>query len=153
MTALTHPRNGPRNSPGKNSPGPRYFRLVHEFPLRPIQDAAQQRQAMEVAARLAAHAEGSLSPGQQDYLDALTVLLEDYDRRHSPAGGSPGSRPAPLDLLRHLVADHGLSVSALGRIIGSQPNASLILAGKRPISRQVAAKLAAHFALEPAAFL
>ena len=35
---------------------------------------------MEHIARLAVYEEGTLSPGEQDYLDALTLLLEAYDR-------------------------------------------------------------------------
>ena len=41
----------------------------------------------------------------------------------------------------------------LGRVIGSQSNASLILAGKRTISKRVMPLLSQYFGVEPAVFL
>jgi antitoxin component HigA of HigAB toxin-antitoxin module len=43
--------------------------------------------------------------------------------------------------------------SKSGRIIGSQSNASLILAGKRAISKRVMRILSEHFGVAPSVFI
>ncbi len=59
----------------------------------------------------------------------------------------------PLVMLKHLLEEHEMSITDLGRIIGSQSNASLILSGKRAISRRVMRLLGEHFGVAPALFL
>jgi HTH-type transcriptional regulator/antitoxin HigA len=104
---------------------------------------------MKIAGHLATYDEGTLSRGEQDYLDTLTVLIEDYQRRH------PIDMPvvSPLAMLKHLMAEHDMNISDLGRVVGSQSNASLILSGKREISKRVMRILSRHFRVEPSAFL
>jgi antitoxin component HigA of HigAB toxin-antitoxin module len=46
-----------------------------------------------------------------------------------------------------------INVPDVGKLMGSQPLASLILAGKRQLSRDKAKLLAAHFGLEPGVFI
>lgn len=130
-------------------PDKQYLALVQKFPLRPIQSAQQHECAMAIMGTLAARDETSLAPGERDYLGALTVLLEDYDRQlhYTPVGLSA------LELLQHLMQENALSVSDLGRIIGSQSSASLLLLGKRQMSKRVILKLAQHFQVSPALFL
>lgn len=125
----------------------RYLSLVRQFPLRPIRSKRQLDQAMKIAGHLATYDEGTLPSGEQDYLDALTVFIEDYQRRH------PVKMPAtPVAVLRHLMEERGMNISDLGRVIGSQSNASLILSGKRAISKRVMHLLSRHFGVEPTVF-
>jgi HTH-type transcriptional regulator/antitoxin HigA len=130
-------------------PDHRYLKLVREFPLRPIRTKRELDRAMKIAGHLATYDEGTLPPGEQDYLDALTVFIEDYQRRH------PVDLPKvpPLAMLKHLMEERDMNVTDLGRIIGSQPNASLILSGKRAISKRVMQLLGQHFGVAPSAFL
>jgi HTH-type transcriptional regulator/antitoxin HigA len=104
---------------------------------------------MKIAAHLATFDEGTLSRGEQDYLDALTILIDDYQRRN------PLDMPklTPLAVLKHLMEEHDMNISDLGRVIGSQTNASLIFSGKRAISKRVMRLLSQHFGVEPAVFL
>jgi HTH-type transcriptional regulator/antitoxin HigA len=104
---------------------------------------------MKIAGHLATYDEGTLSRGEQDYLDALSVFIEDYQRRH------PASLPevSPLAMLKHLMEQHEMSVTDLGRVIGSQSNASLIVSGKRAISKRVMRLLSQHFGVPPSIFL
>lgn len=125
-----------------------YLSLIREFPLRPIRNDVQHDQAMAMIRRLAICDEGTLSPGAQDYLDTLTVLLEDFDRLQKP-----WNRISGLELLQHLIANTGMNITELGKIIGSRTLASLILSGKREISKDVMHRLGAHFHLHPGAFL
>ena len=133
----------------KAKPDARYLDLIREFPLRPIRNQRVLDRAMKIAGSLATYDEGTLLPGEQDYLDTLTVLIEDFQRRH------PIDMPdvSPLAMLKHLMEQHDMNISDLGRIIGSQSNASLILSGKREISKRVMRLLSQHFGVEPAVFV
>ena len=127
----------------------RYLNLVRQFPLRPIRGKRDLDRAMKIAGHLATYDEGTLPPGEQDYLDALTVFIEDYQRRH------PVNMPevTPLAMLKHLMEQHDMNVTELSRIIGSQSNASLILSGKRAISKRVMGLLSERFGVARGVFL
>ncbi len=125
-----------------------YLHLIRAFPLRPIRTDAEHDRAMEMVRGLAAYDEEKLRPGQQDYLDTLAVLLEDYDRLQKP-----WKRISGVELLRYLVAETGMKAADLGKIVGSRPLASLILSGKRDISKEVMRRLGHHFHLDPGVFL
>jgi HTH-type transcriptional regulator/antitoxin HigA len=126
-----------------------YAELIREVPLRPIRSDRELRRAMKIAGHLAAYKEGTLRRAEQDYLDTLTVLIEDYERNHYVEL----AEVSPLGMLRHLMEEHEMNISDLGRVIGSQSNASLILAGKRQISKRVMQLLSKHFGVEPAVFI
>lgn len=128
--------------------GDRYLQLVCEFPLKAIRTKAEYGRAMAMASRLAVRGEDGLSAGEQDYLDALMVLIEGYDLAQQPWKKTSG-----LELLRHLMDEHGMKLAELGRIVGSRPLASLILLGKRDISKVVMRRLGAHFKLNPGVFM
>jgi len=77
-------------------------------------------------------------------------LVEAYDKeRYSidPSGVTP------IDLLRSLMEDHAMSASDLGRLLGNRSLGSLILNGRRQLSKAHIKKLSEHFGLSPAAFL
>jgi len=137
-------KGGTRHGAG----GDDYLSLIHEFPLRPLRNDGEHAQAMEVVNRLAISDEGTLSAGEQDYLDALVVLLEDYDRRQEP-----WHRISGLQLLQHLMEQTEMKLADLGKVVGSRPLASLILSGKREFSKEVIKRLGAHFHIDPGAFL
>lgn len=128
---------------------PRYLALVRQFPLRPIRTKRELDRAMKIVGHLASFDEGTLPRGEQDYLDTLTVLIEDYQRRREDTL----SDVSPLAMLKHLMEEHDMNVSELGRVIGSQSNASLILSGKRSISRRVMGLLSKRFGVKASAFL
>ena len=127
----------------------RYLNLVRQFPLRPIRNKRDLNRAMKIAGHLATYDEGTLPSGEQDYLDALTVFIDDYQRRH------PLDMPelTPAAMLKHLMEQHDMTVTELGRVIGSQPNASLIVSGKRAISKRVMRLLSEHFGVAPSVFM
>ena len=133
----------------RSKPDRRYLDLIREFPLRPLRSKRAVEQAMKIAGHLATYDEGTLSRGEQDYLDTLTVLIEEYQRRH------PVDLPkvTPLAMLMHLMEQHDMNISDLGHVVGSQSNASLILSGKREISKRVMRLLSQHFGVEPAVFI
>jgi HTH-type transcriptional regulator/antitoxin HigA len=129
---------------------PSYFDLVKRFPLRPIRRARDYDLAVKIMNELAVRDEGTLDRGEQDYLDAITVFVKAYDDEHFQIDTS---EVTPLDMLKHLMENRQMNVSDLGKVLGSQPLASMILAGKREISRDKAKLLAAHFGVEPGIFI
>lgn len=134
-----------RTSKSKES----HAELIRQFPLRPIRSDRELGRAMTIAGRLAAYNEGTLPRSEQDYLDTLTILIEDYERNHC----AELPEATPLEMLKHLMEEHEMNISDLGRVIGSQSNASLILSGKRAISRRVMSLLSKHFGVNASVFL
>ena len=78
------------------------------------------------------------------------MFVAAFDERHHKIDTSDVT---PLDLLSDLMEQRGMSVSDLGRVIGSQPAASMIVNAKRRISRSQAKAIAAHFGIDAGAFL
>src|SRR5689334_16457579 len=66
--------------------------------------------------------------GQRQYLDTLALLVEAYDQRHHAISVS---EIPPLQLLKGLLADHALSASDLGRMLGNRALGGKILRGER----------------------
>ena len=124
-----------------------YAALVGLLPPRPIRSKADYHRMVAFIDTMAGH---HLNADQDDYLEALSLMVERYeaDRLQARLAGVQ-----PADVVRHLMEANAMSVSALGQIVGSQPLASLILSGKRSISREVALRLARRFAVSPALFL
>jgi HTH-type transcriptional regulator / antitoxin HigA len=88
--------------------------------------------------------------GQRQYLDTLAQLIEAYDREHNAIDTSDIK---PLDLLKSLLEDHGMTASDLGRLLGNRELGSKILRGERELSKANIMKLANHFKLSPGAFM
>ncbi|HEX4054482.1 MAG TPA: hypothetical protein VHX86_09475 [Tepidisphaeraceae bacterium] len=64
---------------------------------------------------------------ERDYAEALAILVHRFeqDRRRSSL-----PKLTPIDRLKFLMQEHAMTVNDLARVLGSQPNASLILHGK-----------------------
>jgi HTH-type transcriptional regulator/antitoxin HigA len=125
-----------------------YLELLRHFPLRPIRSKRELDRAMKIAGHLATYDEGTLPVGEQDYLDTLTILIEEFQK--SASAEMP--EVSPLAMLKHLMEERGMTVTDLGRVVGSQSNASLILSGKRGLSKRVIGRLAEHFHVAPGVF-
>ena len=128
---------------------PAYLRLVRQYPLRPIRDPDDYGAAAAMLDRLVLR--DDLGRGESDYLAVLTDLVEDYDRKHFPP--APDRRP-PHERLRSLMAEAGVSPAELQTILGiAQSTVSMILSGKRGLSKATAIALGKRFRLNPAYFL
>jgi HTH-type transcriptional regulator/antitoxin HigA len=91
-----------------------------------------------------------LNTDQEDYLETVSILVDEYDRKHNPQP----ARGEPVEVLRHLVEDHNLSSRALGRILGKDESlGSKILSGDRAITVDHAVTLAEYFGIRPEALL
>jgi len=127
-----------------------YLALMGEFPLRRIRSKAEYDRAVRIVHRLALR-EGKLDDGEETYLEVLETLVEQFDSQRYPIDAGEVS---PTRLLRALVEQAGMSVTELGKLLGSKGAASELLSGRRkePSKAQIA-KLCARFKVDAGAFL
>lgn len=137
----------------KNNTADDYMNLIHRFPLRPIRSQQDYELAGEILIDLVSRGDDpGLSPGETDYLDVLGDLMHKYDQRHSTLL-QDRTRTSPLEMLRILVKQSGMNTVSLGKLVGGSGQASLILNGKRELSKANIRKLADHFKVSPALFI
>lgn len=127
-----------------------YLALMAEFPLRPIKNSGEYDRAAKIIHRLALR-EDKLKAGQEAYLEVLEGLVEQYDKKHYPMHLNDVT---PTRALRMLVDQAGMTVTELGRLLGSKGAASELLSGKRkePSKAQIA-RLCARFKVDASVFL
>jgi len=116
-----------------------YLELVLAFPLASIKSDKHLAAAQKVMDRLLT--KGDLDDGETMYLDALSDLVAAYEDAHHAI--QPAS---DADMLRHLLEARGITQAQLSRDTGlAKSSISEVLAGKKPLSRQMIRKLAAYF--------
>src|SRR4029077_12800369 len=103
-----------RRTNGRPAEG--YLALIQNFPLRPLRSEREYDAALTVLDSLAVRPEGSLSPGEQDYFETLTLLVEAYDQEHYIAETECGD---PLAMLKYLMQESGMTQAELGRLLGN----------------------------------
>jgi HTH-type transcriptional regulator / antitoxin HigA len=123
-----------------------YEGLLRTHMLRPIHDRAELRNALEVLDAMAGH---RLNREQEEYFEALSTLVEAYERTLVPAATVSG-----LELLRHLLESNNLSAAQLSRLLGRDRSLGVrILNGERGLTVEHIKKLANHFGIPAQAFL
>ena len=86
----------------------------------------------------------SITPDQDDYFEALSLLVEAYEADHFPT--LKGKRG--LALLKHLLEENDFSAADLSRILGVDRSLGVrILGGERQLTIERARKLANRFRL------
>ncbi len=128
-----------------------YFELVRAFPLRRIKSNAEHSAAVAQLTKVAVKHQDTKDAGAIDYLDILARLIDDYER--SAGMKLDLSHVKPSDLIHHLMAENGLSISGLARQIGmGQSNLSEMLSGRRDFSKAAIGKLCERFGIESSVF-
>jgi antitoxin component HigA of HigAB toxin-antitoxin module len=127
-----------------------YLAQVRRFPLRRITSAAAHRQAVAIITELSTKGDARLSNGEVDYLEALGRFVADYERKKLLADLREAT---PLEVLRHLMEERGMTPADLGDVLGSRPASTMILKGQREMSKAHIRAAAAFFAVSPAVFL
>lgn len=123
-----------------------YFELVKQLPLTRIRDDDHLEAASEMIDRLL---QEELDEGAEEYLDALTDMVEAYEENHVPI---PDASEA--DVLRVLMQSHGLSQQKLAKAVGiAQSTISAVLSGERQLTKAHVVKLAGFFGVAAATFL
>ena len=128
----------------------RFMELVAVFPLRPIRSEDEYKRASKVLDHLVIRGEDALSHDEQDYLETLEMLIAAHDEAHVQMALE---RRTPLQRLKYLMKESGMKTADLGRLLGNRGLASLIVSGKRQLSKAHIRKLAEHFRLDPGYFL
>lgn len=116
------------------------------FMLRPIHSKRGYSKALTVASDLASRTE--LTRGQAEYLEVLAENIKAYENKRFA-----GRKHSPLEILKFLVSENGMSGSDLGRVLGLRTLGPKILNGERGLSKTHIRKLADHFSVEPSLFL
>ena len=88
-----------------------------------------------------------VTTAQEKLIDLLTVLVEKYESKHCPVPNA-----GPLDIIRHLMEQHGLRQKDLVDVFGTESIVSDVLNGKRELSKDHIARLSARFHVSPAVF-
>jgi len=127
-----------------------YLKLVRMFPLRKLRNDQELADAVKIVSHYDGRPDGRLSDGERDYLEALSYFIKEYDERVYPFQRQKSS---PVEILRTLMDDHGMNIEEMGKVLGSRTAASLVLSGKRELSKSHIRKLAARFKLDPGLFL
>lgn len=124
-----------------------YAGLVALHLPRPIHDNVSYDNAVEIVHALVGF---KLNRDQEDYLELMGKLIEDYEREIIP-------EPAPvagIESLKFLLESNGLSGDDLGLILGVDRSiAYRILKGTRNLTADHIKRLAARFAVSADLFL
>jgi HTH-type transcriptional regulator/antitoxin HigA len=124
-----------------------YAELVGLFMPRPLHDGVDYRNALAV---LDAMAGFEMNRDQEDYFEAIATFVEKYEAERHAIGGT---KMTPVELVRSLMEEHGMTESDLGRLLGDRSLGHRILSGQRELSKAHIRALATHFSLNPAALL
>ena len=126
-----------------------YLTLVQTFPLKKVQSNAQHEEALKMSGSLIG-LHRKLTAGESQYLDALVVLIREYEHtRHDPE--LPKAKG--IDVLRHLMAERRMTQLELARLLGvGESAASMILSGKRDLTKSHICALSQHFGVGVVAF-
>ena len=124
-----------------------YLDLIRKHPLRPLRSDADLDRAVAMVDTLT---DGrALASDEDDYLEVLSRLIEDYEDEHDPLPEMSG-----VEALRYLLEENGLTQSQLSDET-KIPVATIseILHEKRGISPRVRNALAKRFRVAPTLFV
>jgi HTH-type transcriptional regulator / antitoxin HigA len=123
-----------------------YFELVLRFPLRPIRSDKDLDAAVKIVDSLLDRKD--LVPEEEDYLEVLGDLVEQYESEAHPI--APVS---DAEMLQHLIEAKGVSQTEVSKAVGIVDSTiSEVLKGKRSLSRKHIGKLAQYFGVSPNVF-
>jgi HTH-type transcriptional regulator/antitoxin HigA len=120
--------------------------LVRVHMPKAIHDRIEFENASEIMLALAGH---DLNNEQEDYLETISILVDEYDR----ANNKQLKKATPLAVLQLLVEEHGISGRELGKILGNEAAGGFIMRGERHVTVEQAKKLGARFSVAPSVFL
>ncbi|MDR3568723.1 MAG: hypothetical protein P4L43_11915 [Syntrophobacteraceae bacterium] len=116
----------------------------------PLRTEEHYLEARNIVDKSAIKGEEELNDAECDQLEVFSVLMEKYEEEHYPIGQLNLS---PVEFLKILVQESGMSPSDLGRLLGDRSLGHKILAGKRNLSKTHIKTLSEHFKVDASAFL
>lgn len=124
-----------------------YAELTELFMVRPLHDEVDYRNALAVLDAMAGY---EMNGDQADYFEAVATFVERFEAEHHPINDA---NLTVVELLRHLLEEHGMGASDLGRLLGDRSLGHRILTGERELSKGHIRILAERFALNPGVLL
>jgi len=121
--------------------------LTQHVPLGPILTEADYSQRVQMLDTLLDALGANDTHPLGDLLDLLATQIEAYERQQPTL-----PEATPLEVLRYLMEEHGLTQTDLAEDLGGQSVVSAILRGKRQLNARHIAALAARFQVSPAVF-
>jgi len=109
------------------------------MPLRPIRSKRDYAAALREAECLW---DAPKKSPEAEQLEALSLLIEDYERRHFPI-----DNPDPIDFLLNVMEWRGLSRKDLEPYIGSRARVAEVLNRVRPLTLEMIRRLASGLKL------
>jgi HTH-type transcriptional regulator/antitoxin HigA len=88
-----------------------------------------------------------LEPAEEQAVELLTLLIERYETDQYPVPEAD-----PVEVLRFLLDQNGLSQRDIASELGSETTVSLVLARKRQLTREHIARLSERFHVSPSVF-
>ena len=126
----------------------KYGNLLAEARPKIITSDAELDRYVDIMERLDRCAERTgISPEEEALRDLLARLIKDYDDRIELPPGDP------ISMIQFLMEQRGLRATDLTPIFGARSIASMVLNGKRELSKTHIRKLAEFFHVSPVVFL
>ncbi len=119
-----------------------YLAAIKKFPLRAIKTEKENREALEILAELM-HAtnRGNISPGEDMYMEALMILIEEFESKTYKF-----EDPSPVEILQFLMEQNELrQVDLVPEIFETQSIVSDVLRGKKKMTMEHVKRLAERF--------
>jgi len=129
---------------------PTYRRLLGRYPLLPIRNEADYDRADAVVADL--FGRDDLSDDEARYLDSLVILIAAYESKHHDLDAL-AEDISPLQALRSIMASSRTTQADLAKLLGSEAAASMMLSGKREVSKSQAKLLGRRFKVDAGLFI
>jgi len=125
----------------------KYLELIRSFPLRPIRSEAELDRAETMLHQLLDAS--SLSAPEQDYLEILGNLIEEYETKAYPM-----EPLLPHQMLAQSIESRGVTQTEVSRATGIPVSTiSELIARKRAFNLAHIEKLCAYFGLDLKAFV
>ena len=99
------------------------------------------------AALFALTAKEETTTDEDEAIQLLSLLIERYEEERYPV-----PQASPVEVLRFLMASHGLSQRDLVPEFGVESTVSLVLSGRRQMNRDHIARLSRRFHVAPSVF-
>jgi HTH-type transcriptional regulator/antitoxin HigA len=134
------------STPTRAEVGPEYLELLRTYAPRPIHSDAELDATIAALDKLLDRA--APTPAEDDLIDLLGVLIENYEQAHldwPPVSG--------VAVLRHLMEENSLTQADLATDFGGKSVVSEVLSGKRALSKTHVRKLSERFGLPADVFL
>jgi len=108
---------------------------------------SEEELAVYTEALFSLTAKSDLTPEDEAAVELLTVLIERYESQRYPVPEAAAS-----EVLRFLLDQNGLSQRDLAQELGNETTVSLVLSGRRQLTRDHIARLSRRFHVNPSVF-